>query len=221
VAARQKPPEKAAKKSERVPKDDVGRGGTPPDVKRFGPDKLEALLKRVESPKLGYIHRDESVVRWLKYWARKNKGLVALKSIDDYFNSHENPRAIEPLLDEAFDVSIEYEGRRKAYKWLVRAHIERRGWQSNWDNSGNVQRRLELAAKYYKNKWVDFIHDTSKPARYWEKRRFGFVIGMQWLVVYLLLVKQTECAIQLVESMVQLTSEEVHDQPIPSAGWLS
>jgi hypothetical protein len=37
----------------------------------------------------------------------------------------------------------------------------------------------------------------------------------------LLLVKQTNCAIRFTESMVQLTREEVHDQPISSPGWLS
>jgi hypothetical protein len=132
-----------------------------------------------------------------------------------------NPHEIDPLLDEAFNVSLKYEGRKKAYKWLVRAQTERRGWQSNWESEGNVKRRLEVAARYYKDKWVDFIRDTSKPGRYWEKRRSGFVIGMQWLVTYLLLVKQTKCAIQFVEAMVQLTMEEVHDQPIPSADWLS
>jgi hypothetical protein len=80
---------------------------------------------------------------------------------------------------------------------------------------------LELAAKHYKGVWVDFIRDTSRPARYWEKRRSGFTIGMQWLVAYLLLVKQTECAVRLTEAMVKLTLEEVHDQPIPPARWLS
>jgi hypothetical protein len=219
--ARQRPPEKTSKKGKLATKDDLSWGGTPPDVRKFGPDKLEALLKRVAHPKLGYMHRNESLVRWLKYWASKNKGLAALKSIDDYFNSHENPHDIEPLLDEAFDVSIKYEGKKMAYKWLVRAHVERRGWQSNWDEGGNVQRRLVLAAKHYKDKWVDFIRDTSKPTRYWEKRRPGLTIGMQWLVVYLLLVKQTKVAIRFVESMVKITTEEVHDQPIPSAKWLS
>lgn len=128
---------------------------------------------------------------------------------------------MRPVLDEAFDVSLKYEGKKKAYKWLVRAQVERRGWQSHWDNSGIVQRRLELAAKHYKDKWLDFIRDTSKPARYWEKRRSGFTIGMRWLVIYLLLVKQTTFAIQFAGSMVQLTREEVHDQPIPHVGWLS
>ena len=221
VSARQKRPKKTTKKDTRTIKDDLAWGGTPPDVRKFEPNKLEALLKRLARPKLGYKHRDETLVRWLKYWAGKNKGLAALKSIDDYFNSHENPHDIDPLLDEAFNVSIQYEGKKRAYKWLVRAQIERRGWQSNWEDSGNVHRRLELASKYYKDNWVDFIRDTSKPARYWEKRRSGFTIGMQWLVTYLLLVKQTKCAIRFAEAMVQLTVEEVHDQPIPSVGWLS
>jgi hypothetical protein len=97
VPGRQKLVPETPKKSKLASKDDVGRRGTPPDVRKFGPDKLEGLLKRVARPKLGYLHRDESLVRWLKYWASQNKGLAALKSIEDYFNSHENPHEIEPL----------------------------------------------------------------------------------------------------------------------------
>jgi hypothetical protein len=96
ATTRQKPNEKATKGNRA--EDDISRGGTPPDVRKFGPDKLELLLKRIASPKLGYIHRNESLVRWLKYWASRNKGLIALKSIDDYFDSHDKP--LKPLRRE-------------------------------------------------------------------------------------------------------------------------
>jgi hypothetical protein len=221
VASRQKPPGDTKKKSKQPNNDDVNWGGKPPDIKNFGPDKLNALLKRVARPKLGFMHRNASLVRWLNHWASKKKGLIALRSLDDHYHIHDNNHDIEPLLDRAFDVSLKYEGKKNAYKWLVRAHIERRGWQDYWDDSARVERRLELAAKHYKDRWQDFIRDTSKPSRYWEKRRSGFTIGTQSLVRYLLLVNQTGLAIQFAESMVRLTIEEVHDQPITVTEWLT
>lgn len=221
VASRQEQPKKASRAAAKKSQDDFERRGKPPDITKFAPDKLQALLRRVERPKLGYKHRDESLIRWLKHWDGKGKGLIALNAIDHYFNTHENPHAVDCLLDEAFDVSLRYEGRAKAYKWLVRAHIERHGWNRYWDDSGRVRKRLELAAKHYKGKWENFIHDTSKPARYWEKRRPGIVIGTGWLVEFLLLAKQEPLAVKIVDSMVEQTLEEVRDQPIPSLRWLS
>lgn len=221
VASRRSADEEIPKNAGRVKRGGSGWRGRPPDVKRFGPDELSALLNRVTRPNLDLMHRDESLVRWLKHWARRGKGLIAISAIDDYFSDHDNPHEIEPLLDEAFEVSLKYEGKRKAYKWLVRAHVERHGWDYYWENSERVKRRLGLASRYYKENWQDFIRDTSKPARYWEKRQPSFTIGTRRLVDYLLRVNQMDLAVQLVHSMVQLTIEEVHDQPIPASRWLA
>jgi hypothetical protein len=210
-----------SRSGEKDDEDDLGRRGKPPDVKKFGPDQLERLLKRVASPKLGYLHRDDALLAWLRHWDHKGKGLEAVHAIDTYFKTHENPHEIEPLLDEAFDVSLKYEGKTKAYAWLVRAHVERHGWSYYWDNSGRVRRRLELAAQHYRSRWADFIRDTSKPARYWERRRNGLTIGTHWLVHYLLRVGQQKLAVRYTDTMVRLTKEELHDQPLPCPGWQS
>jgi NACHT domain len=199
--------------------EDLGRGGKPPDVKKFGPHKLDVLLKRVANPRLGYLHREDSLLAWLRHWDRKGKGLEALRSIDEYFKKHENPHEIEPLLDEAFDVSLKYEGRAKAYVWLVRAQIERHGWSDHWDKSERIQRRLELVAKHYKDKWALFIKDTSRQPRYWERRRNGLTIGTRWLVKLLLLVGQNKLAIDYTSTMVRITKQEVSDQPLPHVEW--
>ncbi len=219
-AAKDKDASKAKTRiTHKVKGDDLGRKGRPPDVKKYDPDKLDALLKRVASPKLGYLHREDSLLAWLRYWDRKGKGLEAVRSIDAYFKNHENPHEIEPLLDEAFDVSLKYEGKARAYIWLVRAQIERHGWNYYWDRSERVQRRLERVAKHYKSKWAQFIKDTSKQPRYWEKRRNGLTIGTRWLVKFLLLVGQSKLAADYAGTMVRITKDEVSDQPLPRAEW--
>jgi NACHT domain len=201
-------------------KEDLGRRGKPPDIKKFKPDQLELLLRRVGRNSLGYKHREDALHGWLKYWDKKGEGLKVINAIDAYFNTHENPHEIDILLDEVFDVSLKYEGKSKAYVWLVRAHVERHGWNYYWDDSDRVKRRLELAAQHYKNRWAEFIRDTSKPSRYWEKRQKGLTIGTRWLVHFLLLVKQKKLAVQYVDAMVNITKEELHDQPIQPLEWL-
>lgn len=200
--------------------EDLGKRGRPPDIRKFAPHNLEALLRRVDRPKLGYQRRDASLRRWLKYWSDEGQGLEALKAVDDYYCSHDNPREVVPLLDEAFQVSLRYQGKKKAYKWLVRAHIERHGWSYYWTDRAENRRRLELAAFHYKEQWSEFIHDTSKPGRYWESKRTSLTLGTRRLVEFLLLVEQTELAIKLALSMVQRLLEEVRDQPIPKCSWL-
>lgn len=199
--------------------DDVGRRGRPPDVTKYGPDKLIALLKRVSSPRLGYLYRREALIAWLNYWDKKGRGLETIKEVEKYLSTHDNLYEISELLDEVFNISLKYEGKARAYIWLVRAHIERHGWDYYWDDSGRVQRRLELVAKYYKSKWAAFIRDTSRPRRYWKIRRDELTIGTRWLVKLLVLVGQKKRAVDYANTMVRLTKEEVSDQPLGPVEW--
>jgi len=200
-------------------KDDFARSGRPPDISKFGAIELERLLKRVASPKLGYEHREDALRAWMKHWGNRGKGLDVLRSLNAHFLATDNPHDIEAMLDDAFGLSLEYEGKAKAYVWLVRAHVERRGWSYYWDNSGRVEKRLQLAAKYYKSRWAEFIRDTSAPARYWARRRPGLTVGTRWLVRFLLLAGQQQKAVAFTDTMVRLTMEELHDQPLAAAGW--
>ncbi len=220
-ASRRESTPKVSRQEAKKRMEETGWGGVSPRVNKFGPDQLKEFLQHLSRPELGFMRREEASVRWLKYWAEKGSGLVALATLDNYYRSLDNPHEINHMLDDAFEVSLALEGKKKAYKWLVRAHIERYGWNSFWDRSDRVAKRLAFAAKHYKEKWREFILDTSRPAPYWEKRGRGFSFGTNQLVDYLVMVKQTALATQLTNAMVQRTLAEVGDQPIPPSRWLS
>ena len=60
--------------------------------------------------------------------------MEVLKSLDHYFATHENPHEIEVCLDEAFNISLKYQGKAKAYVWLghemsLAWSIELKVWQ--------------------------------------------------------------------------------------------
>ncbi|NNU56178.1 NACHT domain-containing protein [Rhizobium indigoferae] len=210
-----------AKRARTASSDDFSRKGRPPDFRMFAPDQLVSLLKRLDRRGLGYLHQQDTLLGWLRHRADNGKGMTALEAIESYFESTDNPRSVEILLDEAFLVSLRYEGKAKAYRWLVRAHIERHGWSYYWTDRAENSARLARAAEHYPERWRDFIHDTAKSARYWERRRTGRVLGSRRLVEYLLLVGQSELAVQLTVSMIERLEGELQDQPIQPCRWLS
>jgi hypothetical protein len=221
VAARKKGASKAKKpRKMKSEVDEIGRQGKPPRFQDFGPSEFPALINGLSQRGLGFEWRDEALLGWLRYWDNKRKGIAALKSIDQYFVATSNPYPAAHILDEAFEISLRNEGKKAAYKWLVRAQIERRGWQSYWDSKGRAVKRLDIAAKYYKSKWREFIHETSESGRYWQ-RHSGFTVGTSYLVYFLLLVGQEEAAVRYTETMVGITCAELKDQPIPTLDWLS
>lgn len=201
-------------------KDDFERGGKSPDITKFGPDDLEKLLKRVNRGKIGYKRREECLASWLQHWAENGRGLEVLDTIDRYFTSNDNPLDIQHLLDTAFDISLKLEGRNKAYKWIVRAHAENHGWASFWSDRETIPPRLKLVAKHYKDRWKEYIRDTSTQTRFWEKRHPSFVIGSEWLVMFLILVGQEKLAVELVDTFVQMTIDSLSDQPISVPAWV-
>ena len=193
--------------------------GTSPDVSKIKPLQFRILIEKVSDHSLGYKLERKVLKDWLAYWKNKGRGLKAVTSINSYFDEEENPHVAESLLDEVFQASLELEGKAAAYEWLVLAHIHRHGWSSYWNSEEEVLRRLGWAAKHYRSKWADFIRDTSKPSRYWERRKSSFNIGREYLVKFLLLVDQKEIAVDLVDTYVRIVAEEVSDQPIPECPW--
>lgn len=100
------------------------------------------------------------------------------------------------------------------------SHITHHGWQSYWTSEESIIRRLEWATKYYKDRWQQFILDTSKPHKYWERRDYGFSIGLRYLVRFLMMVGQNALAEGYTETLVELLVDEVSDQPIENVEWL-
>jgi NACHT domain len=199
---------------------DFARRGTPPDVTKFGPSRFHKLAEKLSDYTLGFEYQNEALQAWLQHWKDRKKATEALKSIDKFFEETERTFAAEGILDKAFLMSLAVQGKKAAYKRLVHAHIVRHGWQSYWTSSKEINERLEWAAKYYKDKWRDFIADTSKQEPYWERREYSFSIGVRYLVRFLILVGQNELAGKYCATLVKILLDELRDQPVPELSWL-
>ena len=188
-----------------------------PDATLFGPDSFADVL--IASEAVDYKRRGGFFASWLNYCRDKGAATQALHCIWSYFESSDQTYGADEVLDEAFRLSLEVEGKDAAYPWLVKAHIHRSGWQSWFTSEKEAMDRLELAAAYFADRWLSYIRDTSVPAPYYRRRGHGLVIGYKYLVRFLVLAGQVEVASAVTDAFVRTLADEVQDQPIPSASW--
>lgn len=205
-----------------------------PKTEELGPEEEKALrqdptaiapgdfkgLVRLVSGAFPYKHRGEFLGNWLRHWQAQGKASIALNAIRDFFDKEDRYLYAEEILDQAFKVSLAEEGKDAAYPWLIKAHIYRHGWQSNWTSEKEVMARLTLAAQTYPERWQDFIRATSDQTPYYQRRGKDFVLGYQYLVRFLLLVGQTGIASAVTDEFVKTLVSEVRDQPISDASWV-
>lgn len=188
-----------------------------PDATIFGPDSFVDVLAASEA--VDYKRRGEFFASWLNHCREQGAATQALHCVWSYFESSEQTYGADEVLDEAFRLSLEVEGKDAAYPWLVKAHIHRSGWQSWLTSENEAMGRLELAATHFADRWLSYIRDTSVPVPYYRRRSHGLVIGYKYLVRFLVLAGQVEVASAVTDTFVETLVDEVQDQPIPPSAW--
>uniref|UniRef100_UPI0012FDE280 hypothetical protein n=1 Tax=Dyella ginsengisoli TaxID=363848 RepID=UPI0012FDE280 len=188
-----------------------------PDATMFGPDSFVDVFAASEA--VDYKRRGEFFASWLNHCREQGAATQALHCVWSYFESSEQTYGADEVLDEAFRLSLEVEGKDAAYPWLVKAHIHRSGWQSWFTSENEAMGRLELAATHFADRWLSYIRDTSVPVPYYRRRGHGLVIGYKYLVRFLVLAGQVEVASAVTDTFVETLADEVQDQPIPPSAW--
>lgn len=189
-------------------------------VGRFSPRRLPDLLAAISDPDVAFDEQRNAVKRWLEHWSGKGRAVEALTALEAQLDQLESGIIVEEALDSAHRASLAAEGKDTAFRWLVRAHVYRRGWASFWVSESEIIERLEAAATVYPERWLEYVHETSRPPPFWARRGYGFSIGQKYLVRFLLLAGQIEKAAEVTDVLVSSLLEEVQDQPIPPAKWL-
>lgn len=191
------------------------------DPCRFEAEDFKGLVSSISGHEFPYMHRKDHLVRWIRHWQSEKKAWIALKSIWDVFKDQSNSLEAEEVLDEAFQVSLASEGKKAGYKWLVLAHVYRHGWANYWSSSEEVEHRLRVCAETYPNKWLEFIRDSSVPNPRYASAETSFSLGAKRLVQFLLLAKQTDIAVSIVDTLIDDLASQVQVQPIQELKWLN
>lgn len=193
---------------------------TEQDPNAFASNDFAGIAKAVGDLHFHYSKKKDFLSRWLRHWHAKGKSREALASMKEYFDSGKRTYGVDELLDVAFEVSLEAEGKDAAYPWLVQAQIRRNGWSSHYTSEEEVEARRRAVACVYPDRWKDFIRDTSVPEEYFAMRGASFSIGFHHLVRFLLVAGQIAEAMKVTAAFVSIFEEETEDQPIPDATWL-
>lgn len=186
------------------------------DGRKYGPDEFKALLDELRDQRAFVAER--SVVRdWFNHWRSQNRGVELLRAIEKLLADEIVPSGVCELLDDAFELSLVLEGKRKAYSWLVAAQIHRHGWESYYSESDSLN-RFAVFARHYGDQWEQFILDTAKST--YRTASEQLVIPHHRLVRFLLAVGQVEVARTVVEEMMCSAIEDFSDQPLAKPPWL-
>lgn len=187
------------------------------DVRKYDPDALKALLDELREQK-AFVAERSAVRDWFNHWRTQNRGIDLLRTIKTFLDDEVVPTGVSELLDDAFELSLALEGKRKAYPWLVAAQIYRHGWESYYSESDSLD-RFAVFAHHYANQWEQFISDTAKSAYHTASEQL--VIPHHRLVRFLVAVGQVAVAKTVVEEMLCSVIEDFSDQPLATPPWLS
>jgi hypothetical protein len=190
----------------------------PPKPSDYPPGRLSELI--AERSRLNIYDSSRSLIsEWLIYWDAKGHGVAALADLEVRLSETRLHLDIESGLDTAAQMAAKIHGRSEAFKWLVRAHIVRYGWQRYFTSNDEAEARLQLVARDYKPRWKDFIRDTSKPALDLRESRNGLVIGLTRLIYFLIQLGELELAKSHTKAMVDTFKAELAQQPLVRPPW--
>lgn len=183
----------------------------------YPPAKLTQLLDDLNR-EVAHTARQGFINGWFNYWRDRGKGIDLLTALEPVFEQDVALYEASQLLDAAFELSFELEGKQKAYRWLTRAQIQRHGWGEYYHSTDEGDARFRIVAQHYLSEWNTFIQDTAKSG--YRSAADSLVIAHARLVKYLAVVGETRLAAEVTRAMVEITIAEFSDQPVHRPAWL-
>jgi hypothetical protein len=182
---------------------------------KYAPRQFGRFIREVSNH--GYLTEERLLRGWTSFWCGRGEGVTAFQAIEDWLKSERRV----PGLDHVFNICLQTFGKDAAFKWLVRAHVEEGGW-IGFGGAGQFEARVSAVARHYPERWWDFIHETSRPAEEFRPRYgLGGSAGGSWLVRYLLSVKQSELADEIVEVLISSLMERLPPACSRRSRWTS
>lgn len=184
------------------------------DVTTYSASSIQELQAELRS-RNAYVAERRIVRRWFEHWLAQGRGIELLRSLEPLRDRRDGVGGIADILDQAFETSLTLEGRETAYRWLVAAQLQCRGWDEYHGLQQALQRYATFAA-HYRERWRQFISDTTRP----DGPGGSLSIPHHRLVHFLLAVGEVAAARSIVEAMVDTIVEDFSDQPLTSPAWL-
>ena len=164
--------------------------------------------------KLDYTN-ETCLLDWLKHWRGRGQDEMILNYFEEFYKNNNKNFIREVYLDEIFDIALSLKGKDYAYKWIVRSIIENISWGNNYSSWENTKKRFLQVKKIYKDKWQDFIIDSSE-----YKYSSEFMLGTSHLAYFLILIGEKWLAYKIMYKVIDLLEEDMADLPLKEVEWL-
>ena len=189
-----------------------------PGPSEFPPNRLQEYLDAARDVR-PYDHKRKLATEWLRYWEDAGRADEALTNLEAAISKTKYDLDFDDALDVAFEIALKAQGRSKALPWVIRAHVTRSGWQRWFTNSDETHARMQAVAQHYPGQWREFIKKTAKPKFATRTELNGIVIGLSYLVYFLIEVGELDLARAYALKMVRVFKEELTEQPIEPPEW--
>lgn len=184
------------------------------DVSSIQPNDFYSIFEACDQA--GYIDGGNLFKEWIEYW-KKSHGIELLAHAKQLLEGERVPYKLTDELDSLFDLSLELEGKEKAFYWLCKAALHNYGWNEYYSSSN--ARRIDVVATIYKDRWKEYISATIRPATKFEKPELN--VGACLLVKLLIKVGEFDLAISIVEALVVGIEEDVSVFPLQQHHWFN
>ncbi|PML61189.1 type IV secretion protein Rhs [Vibrio breoganii] len=187
------------------------------DPASFAPEQLNELLESV-SVNYSYKQQKKFLRDWYEYWDANGQGKKLLQVLDArLLADQERHTDLLQLFELAFHTRRKLSGRKRAWKYLVRAQILNGGWSGYFESEEQTHNRLDLVSKHYSNRCDEFVSEST----------YGMFanpvaprIAPGDVMVYFY-VKQGRIkeAVNFAETMVNLVIEDTRTLPLEQPNW--
>lgn len=184
----------------------------PFDSSSYGPEDLSRLIADAGSSRLTLAR--EALDEWFDRGVRDGQGIQILRALEPFLDKSSWLSPVSALFDKAFELSKKLHGKKRAYRWLVMAHVCRQGWDLY--HSEEIDARFEHVRRNYRDRWRDFVVDTSISVY----RSSNLVIPGTRLVELMVKMEEFEEAVAVASAMTDSVVESFRDQPLQRPTWL-
>ncbi len=179
------------------------------NLEKYNVNNLNKFIEQLD------YSNESCLLDWLKYWKGRGQDEEILNYFENFYKNNNKNFIQEVYLDEIFNLALSLKGKDYAYKWLVRSVIENISWENNYSSWENTKQRFQKVKDLYKDKWKDFIVDSSE-------YKYGneFVIGKSHLIYFLILIEKYDIAEEIMNKFVDLLEEDMADLPLKEVTWI-
>ena len=157
---------------------------------------------------------------WYTFWVENGKEQELVEILPDFL-SHDvdkfNYKAC--LYDNLFHSIKKFKGKKKAFTYLINAHVYSSGWEKWYSSEKDSFNRLDIVANNYLNEIDEFVLKTTKQTDKWKSYSENLIIPSDRLVYLMVAADKKDEAINLIESMLFCIENDVRNLNLKKPNW--